>query len=73
MWAYLILVIFDFTALIEGWFKTLKNFKIGLYRGHTSPNNTHNNAVNVDRISFNSYQFLGGHLGSDFLIWSASN
>ena len=66
MWVHLILVNFYFTALIEGWFNTLHNFKIWSYRGHTSPNNTHNNAANVTSISFNSYQFLSGRLGSAF-------
>ena len=71
MWAHLIHINFDFNALIEGWFKTLHKFDIWSYSGHTSPNNTHNNATNAASISFNSYQFLGGRLGSAFFIWSA--
>ena len=71
MWAHPFLVNFYFAALIEGWFNTLHNFMIWSYREHPSPNNTHNNAANVVRIFFNSYQFLGGHLGSAFFIYSA--
>ena len=66
MWAYLILVNFDFVALINGWFNTLRGLYIWSYRGHTSPNSTHINAENVAIISFNSYQFLGGRLVSTF-------
>ena len=67
MWAHLICVYFYFTAVIEGWFKILHIFFTWSYRGHKYSNNTHNNAANVANISFNSYQFLGGRIGSDFL------
>ena len=55
VWANLIRVNFDLTALSKGWFNTLHNFTTWLYRGHTSSNNTHNNAEkNVANIYFNS-------------------
>ena len=47
MWAHLIFKIFCFTALIDRRFNTLHNFNIWSYRGHTSTNNTHNNAAKV--------------------------
>ena len=72
MWAHLLLVNFDFSDLIQGWFNTLHIFKTSSYRGHKSPKNTHNNSANVASISFNSYQFLGERLVFAFFVYSAS-
>ena len=64
IWAHLTWVSLDLTAFREGWFNTLLNWNTWSYKGHTYQNNTHQNTANVSNISFSSYQFIWGRLGS---------